>query len=67
MEIRNIPESQRRELAAWTARRTYAMMQDPQIRKEFEIWKAERKEKGRARDATDQRRPVMTDRPQTKV
>ena len=45
MEIRNIPESQRRELAAWTARRTYAMMQDPQIREEFEIWKAEREKK----------------------
>ena len=45
MEIRNIPEPQRRELAAWTARRTYGMMQDPQIRKEFEIWKAERTKK----------------------
>ena len=45
MEIRNIPESQRRELAAWTARRTYQLMQDPLIREEFEIWKAERTKK----------------------
>lgn len=45
MEIQNIPEPQRRELATWTVRRTYVMMQDPQIRKEFEIWQAERAKK----------------------
>lgn len=43
MEINRAPESIQRELASWAWRRTKRMMKDPEIRKEYERWKAQRK------------------------
>lgn len=55
MKIQNIPAPQRRELVTWITSRTSEAMQDPEIRQEFEIWKAERAKKMAPQEAVPER------------